>query len=226
MTKAGPTIGTLAEGALHAQIKEWYRREGDLIEHPFGSHVIDIVRGDLLIEIQTGGFTPLRRKINALGEHPVRVVAPIAVGNLIVRLGEGGEVLSSRRSPKKGRIEDVFARLVAMPELLGRFELEVLLVEQQEIRVHQPGKAFRRKGWVVQGRSLVEVLDSVPIPDSASAVALLPAGVPDEFDTADIASIGRLPRRTAQQMAYCLRKMGEIVEVGKRGNAVLYSRTA
>jgi hypothetical protein len=54
----------------------------------------------------------------------------------------------------------------------------------------------------------------------------LPAGVGDAFDTADIASIGMLPRRTAQQMAYCLRRMGEIVEVGKRGNAVLYSRTA
>jgi hypothetical protein len=222
MTKAGPTIGTLAEGALHAQLKEWYRVDGDLVEHPVGSHVIDIVRGDLLIEIQTGGFTPLRRKMAALDGHSFRVVAPIATATTIVRLGEGGEVLSSRRSPKQGRVEDVFGRLVAMPDLLGGFELEVVLVEQQEVRVHQPGKAFRRRGWVVQGRSLVSVVESIAIPDADAAARLLPAGLPVEFDTADISVAGLLPRRTSQQMAYCLRRMGRIEAVGKRGNAVTY----
>lgn len=220
-----PHIGTLAEGALHAQLKAWYRVDGDLVEHPVGNHVIDIVRGDLLIEIQTGGFTPLRRKLVALEDRRIRVVAPIAVENRIVRLGGGGEVLSSRRSPKRGRVEDVFSKLVAIPDLLGRFELEVLLIEQQEIRTHQPGKAFRRRGWVVEGRALVKVVDSVPIPDPSAAVALLPEGLPEEFDTSDLAVAGGLPRRTAQQMAYCLRKMGMIEAVGKRGNAVTYRRS-
>jgi hypothetical protein len=27
-------IGTLNEGALHAQLKEWYRRPGDRVEQP------------------------------------------------------------------------------------------------------------------------------------------------------------------------------------------------
>src|SRR5207247_7872633 len=51
-------IGTLNEGALHAQLKEWYRRPGDLLEQIAGSFVVDLVRGDLLVEIQTGGFAP------------------------------------------------------------------------------------------------------------------------------------------------------------------------
>ena len=34
------------------------------------------------------------------------------------------------------------------------------------------------------------------------------------------------PRRLAQQMAYCLRKMGRIEAVGKEGNAILYARSA
>ena len=174
--------------------------------------------------MQTGGFTPLRKKIQALAGRPVRVVAPIAIENRIVRMGDGGEVLSSRRSPKRGRVEDVFGRLVAIPELLGRFGLEVLLVKQQELRVHQPGRAFRRRGWVVEGRSLVAVIDSIAIPDPAAAVALLPAGLPGEFDVAEIAAAGKLPRRTAQQMAYCLRKMGRIEAVGRHGNAITYRR--
>ena len=149
-------IGTLNEGALHAQLKEWYRRPGDLLEQVAGGFVVDLVRGDLLVEIQTGGFAPLRRKLERLTqEHPVRLVAPLPVGRRIVRLSDEGEV----RSPRRGRIEDIFSRLVSIPSLLclPRFELEIVLTHQDELRVHRPGKAFRRRGWVVTGRRLVSV---------------------------------------------------------------------
>jgi len=54
-------IGTLNEGALHAQLKDWYRRPGDLLEHKVGGYVIDLVRDELLVEFQTGGVAPPRR---------------------------------------------------------------------------------------------------------------------------------------------------------------------
>ena len=54
-------IGTLNEGALHAQLKDWYRRPGDRIERVVDGFVVDLVRAELLVEIQTGGFAPLRR---------------------------------------------------------------------------------------------------------------------------------------------------------------------
>ena len=48
----------------------------------------------------------------------------------------------------RGRIEDIFSRLVSIPSLLclPRFELEIVLTHQDELRVHRPGKAFRRRG--------------------------------------------------------------------------------
>ena len=49
-------IGTLNEGSLHAALKLWYADPGDLVEHPVDGYVIDLVRDDLLIEVQTGGF--------------------------------------------------------------------------------------------------------------------------------------------------------------------------
>ncbi len=53
-------------------------------------------------------------------------------------------------------------------------------------------------------------------------VGLLPDDLPEPFTTADLAGkLGR-PRRAAQRMAYCLRKVGAIVAVGKRGNAIEY----
>jgi hypothetical protein len=219
-------IGTLNEGALHAQLKEWYRQPGDLLEQQVGGYVIDLVRGDQLVEFQTGGFAPLRKKLAALAEdHRVRLVAPIAVSNRIVRLSDDGEILSSRRSPRKGCLHDVFDRLVSIPALVAHpnFELEVLLTHQDELRMFKPGRAYRRRGWVVQGRSLVSVEESAVIASIEDAARLLPV-LTETFDTAELAAGSCIDRRLAQRMAYCLRAMGVIAPVGKRGGAVLYAR--
>ena len=97
-------IGTLNEGALHAQLKDWYRRRGDRIERVVDGFVVDLVRGDLLVEIQTGGFAPLRRKLELLTrQRRVRLVAPVPLVHTIIRLSDEGELLSARRTPRRGR---------------------------------------------------------------------------------------------------------------------------
>ncbi len=220
-------IGTLNEGAMHAQLKDWYSVDGDLFEHPVDGCVIDIVRGELLVEIQTGGFAPLRKKLDRLlGSHPVRLVAPIARERRIFRMDPDGEVLSSRRSPKHGRLEDVFGKLVSLPTFIQRdgFELEVLLTVEDEYRVHQPGKSRRRKGWVTVGRRLDRVDGSTLITSPTGLSALLPVDLPAPFTTADLAAGLDASRRLAQQMVYCLRELGQIEMTGKTGNSIEYLR--
>lgn len=222
-------IGTLNEGSLHAALKSWYANPGDLIEHPVDGYVIDLVREELLIEVQTGGFAPLRTKLeNLMSRHRVRIVAPVPQLRTIVRVTEEGEVLGRRRSPKKGRFEDIFARLVSFPTLIDdpRFELDVLLTAEDEVRVHRPGEARRRKGWVVLGRSLVEVTDHRTLRSSTDLAQFLPTDLPDAFSTADLARSAAIPRRLAQQMAYCLRAAGVVAIAGKEGNSLLYRRGA
>lgn len=220
-------IGTLNEGALHAQLKEWYREPGDLLEHQVDGYVIDLVRDDLLVEFQTGGFAPLRRKLAALAEdHRVRLVAPVAVSRRIVRLSDDGEVLSSRRSPRRGSLHDVFDRLVSIPALLAHpnFELEVLLTHEDELRMFGVRRSYRRRGWTVVGRSLVSVDESALLRSPRDLAALLPA-LAETFDTAELATGSCIDRRLAQRMAYCLRALGVIEPVGKRRGAVLYTRS-
>lgn len=226
--KRESVIGTLNEGALHAQLKAWYAEPGDLLEQPVDGYVVDLVRGRQLVELQTAGFAPLRTKLDRLlAGHDVRLVVPIALTRRIVRLSADGEVLSARRSPRRGRAEDVFARLVSLPALLAhpRFELELLLTHEEEHRRHEAGRAWRRRGWVVVGRSLVDVEQRLVLRSAADAAALVPR-VPEPFDTADLAAAAGCPRRLAQQMAYCLRALGELEPSGKRGGAVLYVRRA
>jgi hypothetical protein len=217
-------IGTLNEGSLHRQLKEWYRTPGDALEAPAGGYVIDLVRGETLVEIQTGGFAPLRRKLDRLlQEHNVRLVAPLPLTRKIVRLSAEGEVLAARLSPRRGRVEDVFTRLVSIPALLAhpRFELELLLTHEEEHRRHGVKRSWRRHGWTVVGRSLVSVERSIVLSCPADASALLPQ-LPDPFDTAELAEAGGCDRRLAQQMTYCLRAMGALETCGHRRRAVLY----
>jgi hypothetical protein len=71
-------IGLLNEKALHASLKEWYALPGDRFEVPVDGFVIDIVRDDLLIEIQTRNFSAIKSKLTALvHSHRVRLIYPI-----------------------------------------------------------------------------------------------------------------------------------------------------
>ena len=136
--------------------------------------------------------------------------------------------MRARRSPRRGRVEDVFSRLVSIPTLIGRptFELDVLLTHEEEHRVHGLSRSYRRHGWTVVGRSLREVERATRFASADDFRALLPESLDDSFDTSDLAAAAGIERRLAQQMAYCLREMGVCRPVGRRGRAVLYARGA
>lgn len=221
-----PHVGTLGEKPLHAALKRWYAEAGDLVEEPVAGFVIDLVRGGQLIEIQTRGFSAMKRKlVTLLATHRVHVVHPIAVERWIVRLGDGGEILSRRRSPKRGAAVDVFGELVSFPELIAHpgLTVEVLLTQEEEVRLFDGTRAWRRKGWVVEERRLLAILDRLVIDSPAALASLLPDGLAEEFTTADLAEALGRPRRLAQQMTYCLRRVGVIQIVGKDGNALVYA---
>jgi hypothetical protein len=62
-------IGRLNEKSLHADLKQWLAQPGDQFEVAIDGFVIDIVRGDKLIEIQTRNFGAMKRKLTQLLDH-------------------------------------------------------------------------------------------------------------------------------------------------------------
>jgi len=223
-----PHIGTLNEKALHAALKEWYAEPGDRFEVRTDGFVIDIVRDHLLIEIQTGSVSALRRKLTALVKrHPTRLVIPIAATRAIVKCDDEGVEQARRRSPRRGRLYDVFSELVAVPSLLSdtNFQVEVLLIHEEEVRRKSNSHGWRRRDWVTDERRLVEVIDRVCFHHPADFLAVVPPSLAEPFTTADLANAVSCTRRLAQQMAYCLRKMGVITVVGKKQNALCYQRS-
>jgi hypothetical protein len=223
-----PHVGTLREKPLHAALKRWYAEVGDRIEEPVDGFVIDLVRDGVLIEIQTSGFSSMKRKlVKLLDNYAVHVVHPIPVEKWIVKLDEAGQVISRRKSPKRGAAVDLFGELVSFPGLIAHpnLTLEVLFIREEEVRRFDGTKAWRRKGWVVEERRLLEVIDRLIVDSPEALASLLPNEVTLEFTTADLADALRRNRRLAQQMTYCLRHAGVIEMVGKDGNTIVYSRT-
>jgi hypothetical protein len=222
-------ISTLNEKPLHASLKEWYARPGDRLEVPVGRYVVDIVRDDLLVEIQTQDFSAIKHKLTQLAaHHPVRLVYPIAQEKWIVKLARDGRAGATRRkSPKRGTVDQVFAELVSLPDLMPsrNFSLDVLLIQEEEIRRYDGRRGWRRKGWVIQERRLLDVVARHVFHTPTDMVALLPSGLEDPFTTRDLAQAMGQPRRLAQKAAYCLREMGALTPVGKQGRSILYARS-
>ena len=217
-------IGLLNEKPLHASLKQWYARPGDRFEVPVDGFVIDIVRDDLLIEIQTRNFASINSKLCKLTRsYEVRLVYPVVQEKWIVRSATSGGTAVRRKSPKRGRLEDLFWELVSIPQLLSNpnFSLEVLMISEEELRRYEGKRRWRRKGWVVEGRRLVEVLDRRLFGVSSDWLTFVPDGL-QSFTTKDLATLADTRRDLAQKMAYCLRHTKMIELIGRQGRANLY----
>lgn len=223
-----PHIGTLKERSLHANLKDWVAQPGDQREVKVDGYVIDLVRGDLLIEIQTRSFFPLKKKLTKLTEtHPVLLVHPIPAERWITRLAADGEtVIDRRKSPKRGHAAHIFSELVSIPHLIERenFTLHVLLISEEEIRCQDGKGSWRRKGVSIIDRRLIAVQQQITLATLDDFRAMLPTTLPDPFTVRDISRAIRQPTYIASKMVYCLRTMNVIHQVGKKGNAFLYTR--
>lgn len=206
-------IGTRGESSLHAAVKLLVSEPDDRFEVPIDGFVVDVVRGDTCIEVQTGGFAAMGNKLDRLlGDYHVHVVHPIAVESWIERRDK-----PTRKSPKRGCLHDVFGELVSVPTMLDHpnLTIEVLLVQVDVVKVEDPTMRRRRGGWRTVDRRLRAVVDRHGLRTPADLVALLPPDLPEEWTTKDVAAGSGVPRRTAQQMAYVLKANGLATEVGR-----------
>jgi len=223
--KNGGGIGTLQERSLHAKIKEIYNTPDSEVEVTVDGFVIDVVKGDLLIEIQTRKFSAIKDKLfKLMKNHPVRLVHPIAQEKWVIRQSEDGEVIGRRRSPKKMGFLNIFEELVSIPTFIihSNFEIEVLLTKEEETRVNDGKGSWRKKGWSSVDRDLVEILDRKLFTTPSDFLGLMPDTIKEPFTTKTLSETLKIPRHLVQKMTYCMRKMGALKVVGKEGNAHLY----
>ncbi len=218
-----PNIGLLNEKPLHASLKQWYAEPGDRFEVPVDGFVVDIVRDPLLVEIQTRNVSAIRAKLSTLARsHPLRLILPITQEKWIVRTNGMG-VSQRRKSPRTGRLVDLFAEAVSIPRLVpnSNFSLEALMITEEEARRFEGRRRWRTRGWAVEERRLIQVVDRKLFSSAADWLAFLPAGL-ESFTTRDLAEAAGTRLDLAQKMAYFLREAGIVESTGRRGRSKLY----
>jgi hypothetical protein len=220
------------ETTLHRQLKALYAGPHGSMEQTVEGYRIDAVRDDLLVEIQHGGLSAIRRKTARLLEsHAVLVVKPLIARKEIVRLTKrGGKQLSRRQSPKQATLLDLFHELVHFTQVFPhpRLTLHVPLVEIEERRYpgHGHRRRWRKNDHVTEDQRLLAVVAVHQFRTAADLLALLPPELPHPFHSGHLAEALSIHRGVAQRITSCLRQTGAAELCGKTGNTLLYQRAA
>jgi hypothetical protein len=225
-------INLYAEGSLHAQVKEYLSGPGDRFEVSVDGKVVDLLKADgEVVEVQTVGLAKVQPKVLALSRsgRRVRVVHPIAVESDIRRLDPAtDELVSSRRSPKRGDVYELFGELAWATGLVAarNVSVEALLVRTAVTRKNDGTGSWRRKGDRTVDRELVEVLGSRTFRTASQWLALIPKDLSPPWTSSSLGEALGIKSARARLVLYCLARAGLIAECGKDGRRKQYTRLA
>ncbi|GAA0121712.1 MAG: hypothetical protein KID00_01690 [Clostridium argentinense] len=220
-------IGLQKEKSLHKSLKNIYCGKDGRMEVMVEGYIIDAVKDNVLYEIQSKNFYNIQNKLKDLVvNNKVVLVHPIAAEKTIILLNEDGQVVSKRKSPKKGKIIDCFDEIMSISHIAldKNLEIEILLTKEEELRIKDGKGSFRRKGISLGDKILVDIVDKYTFKNKEDYYAFLPEDLSPKFTNKDLSSVLGLPVNKIRKMTYTLKKMGLIKETGKRGRELLFEK--
>ena len=165
-------IGELNERSLHRALKARYAVPGSVTEQAVDGFVADVMIGGRIVEIHTGSFWPLKKKLPRLLERfAVTLVYPVAQDRYIVTMPTGADALGvpgvpntpdtpnaldapdvptvpirRRKSPKHDSVFAVFDGLTSIPTLLDHpnLTIDVVMTVEEDVRAKDSGSRGRR----------------------------------------------------------------------------------
>lgn len=164
-----------------------------------------------------------RKLDRLLAEYRILLVHPVATATYLHKPRS-----KPRRSPIRGGLHSVLDELVSIPTLLDHpnLTLDVLLVTVDKYQRHDPSARRGRGGWRTVDKRLRSVEDRHRLSSTEDLVALLPAGLPPHFTTADMAATGEMSRDAAQKLAYCLKALDRIEVIERSRAGYVYRRSS
>lgn len=231
-------IGTLGEKRMHAVIKNYLadRRFQEIrVDAVEGSHatrfVADVFDGERIFEVQTGSFYPLRAKLDYyLKKTPyhVTLVHPVSVVKRLSWIDPvTGEISTPRKSPRRGRIQDVAGQLFWLTPYIssGRLSLRLLLCETSEYRWKNGWGKGGKRGSVRYERIPTALLDDLTYATPEDYRAdFLPDTLPERFNAAEYARATRICGMATYGTLGFLTALGLLCEDGKSGRGKAWRR--
>lgn len=231
-------IGTLGEKRMHAVIKNYLADRQfqeirmDAVDSSHATRfVADVFDGERIFEVQTGSFYPLRAKLDYYlkkNPYPVTLVHPIAAVKRLSWIDPAtGEISPPRKSPRRGRIQDVAGQLFWLTPYIssGRLSLRLLLCETSEYRWKNGWGRDGKRGSVRYERIPTALLDDVTytVPEDYRA-DFLPDTLPERFTAAEYARATHIYGMATYGTLGFLTALGLLFEDGKSGRGKAWRR--
>jgi hypothetical protein len=125
---------------------------------------------------------------------------------------------------KKGGLFDLFHELVRTPNLIKEenFSLEVLMIEEEEVRCNDGKGSWRRRGVSIKDRRLMNVGSRTLFKNEEDSLRFLPSDLIKPLTNKKLAKLSKISINLARKITYRLRKMGTITIVGKKGKELIF----
>ena len=241
--KSAPVIGTLREKRLHAVVKRYLCEDistheiplQDLVSldsAPQTKMVADVLVGNMIYEVQTGSFYPLKKKLEWYLEHTdfhITVVHPmVGIKYLSWIDPASGQVAERNKLSRKGRVKDIAGELYWLSDFIGhpRFSLRLLLLEIEEYRIlNGYGKEKKNRAEKYE-RFPVSLLGDVALCEPEDyAFYFLPHDMgTTPFTAAEYSKASGIRGKAAYAMLHLMVQLGILKEGEKRGRSMTFLR--
>ena len=218
------SIGERSEHSLHRVIKYMIDPTSIYHEKKISNKIVDICIDNKIYEIQTKAFHNLRSKLDVLLEnYEVTIIYPCIINKKIVKFNENGEVISSKKSPKKGKPIDALFEFYKIKQYLNhpnlKFKLFCFNVDEYQQTIKPTYKNRRGKIRIDQvPNELLDVLDINNINDYLKIVPV----INNKFTYKDFLKETKINKKHASYIFSVIKYLGIYIQVDKNGKEYIY----
>lgn len=241
-------IGTLAEKRMHRVFKRLITDDESKMEVRISStlpemndtsnkmprFIADILFNDEIIEIQTGSFFPLQKKLDWCIHHTpyhLTCIHPIAARRTLAWIDPiNGTVGKLHRVPRREDARAIAPELYWIRSILTnpasrkRFRLVLPLLEVQDYKWLDGYSEDGKRGATRYERIPISLLETIVLSEPEDyARIFLPDALPAPFTAAEYAKITHIRGRTTYSTLHLLCEMGILHPEGKRGRSITYT---
>ena len=223
------SINTYNEKRLHLSLKKFCEEDESCHQVPIGPYIADILRGNEIIEVQTGSFAPMREKIRYYLENTdfsVTVIKPIPHIKWCVWIDrKSGDISPRKRSPKKYLPRDYLRDWYYLSEFLGneRLTLKFFLLEEEEYRFTGWSRD-KKRGSRCYERVPLSLVDIVSYCSPEDYLEFFPESLPQSFSATEYSVLAKTRGYATYSALKILESLGFIRKGEKEGRSFIYHK--
>lgn len=218
------SIGIQKEHELHKVIKYMIDPTGNNHEIRVGNKIADIYIDGQIYEVQTKAFNKLRDKLDVfLKKYQVTICYPLIRVKKINLINDVGEIISTRKSPKKGKTIDALFELYRIKKYLDNKNLRimVMLIDIEEYQ-QVVNKSYKNRRGRLKTNQIPTMLNEVIYLNNKDDYQKILPELPDNFSASEFAKELKVSTRKISYIIQVLKYLNVIEVIKKDGKKHIY----